>query len=136
MIILDSSAAVDMVRETDEGKALLSLMLTGETVISLDLFYAEVSNAFWKYCKAGFYGEDDARRRIAKAIRLVDEFYPIEDCQVEAFGEAVRLQHPVYDMMYLVLARRNAATLFTLDRKLQQLCLDNGVNCVLTDTEF
>lgn len=136
MIILDSSAAVDMVRETDEGKALLSLMLTGETVISLDLFYTEVSNAFWKYCKAGFYGEDDARRRIAKAVRLVDEFHPIEDCQVEAFGEAVRLQHSVYDMMYFVLARRNAATLFTLDRKLQQLCLDNGVNCVLTDTAF
>ena len=39
-------------------------------------------------------------------------------------------------MLYFVLARRNAATLFTLDRKLQQLCLDNGVNCVLTDTEF
>lgn len=136
MIILDSSAAVDMVRETDEGKALLSLMLTGETVISLDMFYAEVSNAFWKYCKAGFYGEGDARCRIAKAIRLVDEFHPIGDCQVEAFGEAVRLQHPVYDMMYLVLARRNAATLFTLDRTLQQLCLDNGVNCVLTDAAF
>ena len=42
----------------------------------------------------------------------------------------------VYDMLYFVLARRNAATLFTLDRKLQQLCLDNGVDCVLTDTNF
>ena len=46
------------------------------------------------------------------------------------------LRHPVYDMLYFVLARRNAATLFTLDRKLQQLCLDNGVDCVLTDTNF
>ena len=53
-----------------------------------------------------------------------------------AFSEAVRLNHPVYDMLYFVLARRNAATLFTLDRKLQQLCLDNGVDCVLTDTNF
>ena len=42
----------------------------------------------------------------------------------------------IRDRLYFVLARRNAATLFTLDRKLQQLCLDNGVNCVLTDTEF
>ena len=50
--------------------------------------------------------------------------------------EAMRLRHPVYDMLYFVLARRNAATLFTLDRKLQQLCLDNGVDCVLTDTNF
>ena len=54
----------------------------------------------------------------------------------EATKEAMRLRHPVYDMLYFVLARRNAATLFTLDRKLQQLCLDNGVDCVLTDTNF
>lgn len=34
----------------------------------------------------------------------------------------------------MILARRNAATLFTLDRKLQELCLDAGVNCVFTET--
>lgn len=136
MIVLDSSAAVDIVRETEEGKALVSFMLEGEKVISSNLFFAEVSNAFWKYCRAGIYGEEDAKGRVAKAVGLVDEFQPIEDCYVEAFGEAVRLGHSVYDLFYLVLARRNAAQLFTLDRKLQQLCLDNGVNCVFTDTEF
>ena len=136
MIILDSSAAVDIVRETDDGKALASLMLTGESVISLELFYAEVSNAFWKYCKAGFYDERDAKHHITKAVRLVDEFHPMGDCYIEVFGEAARLRHSVYDMMYLVLARRNGATLFTLDRKLQQLCLENGVNCAFADAAF
>ena len=33
-------------------------------------------------------------------------------------------------MFYFVLARRTGGTLFTTDRKLMKLCLDNGVNCV------
>ena len=54
----------------------------------------------------------------------------------EALIEAIRLDHPVYDLLYLVLARREGATLFTLDQKLQNLCLDNGVNCVFLDKDF
>lgn len=136
MIVLDSCAAVDIVRETTEGKALSSLMLTGEKVISSDLFYAEITNAFWQYCKAGFYGEGEAANNIEKAIQLVDEFFPLDEFCKEAFSESVRLDHSSYDMLYFILARRNGATLFTLDRKLQRLCLNNGVNCVFADTEF
>lgn len=33
-------------------------------------------------------------------------------------------------MLYLVLARRNDATLMTGDKRLQTLCLDSGVSCV------
>lgn len=136
MIILDSSAAVDIARETEDGKALAALMLTGETVISSELFYAEVANSFSKYCRAGFFSEKEAKERMVKALQLVEVFCPLEESFAEAFSESIRLEHSVYDIVYLVLARRNGATLFTLDRKLQKLCLDNGVNCVFTDTEF
>ena len=49
MIVLDGSAAVDMVRETSEGLALAQLLLDGEKIISHDLFSTEVCNAFWAY---------------------------------------------------------------------------------------
>lgn len=102
-------------------------MLEGEEVISSQLFLIEVSNAFWKYHKAGLLDEKTVCANIEKAIALVDEFCDLDKTQCcEATKEAMRLRHPVYDMLYFVLARRNAATLFTLDRKLQQLCLDNG----------
>ena len=67
---------------------------------------------------------------------MVDEFCGTKDLLREALIEAIRLDHPVYDLLYLVLARREGATLFTLDQKLQNLCLDNGVNCVFLDKEF
>ncbi len=73
---------------------------------------------------------------VAQATSLVDEFYRTEDLLREALMEAMRLDHPVYDMLYFVLARREGATLFTLDQKLQSLCADNGVDCVFLDKEF
>ncbi len=136
MIVLDSCAAVDIVRETPDGLALAQLMLEGEETISPDLFPTEVCNAFWKYRHAGMLSSGEIMRYVEKATGLVDELCDSKDLLHEAMSEAMRLDHPVYDMLYFVLARRNSATLFTIDRKLQQLCLDNGVNCVFTDTEF
>ncbi|MFR1638442.1 MAG: hypothetical protein ACLSVD_04260 [Eggerthellaceae bacterium] len=36
------------------------------------------------------------------------------------------MRHPVYDMLYFVLARRNAATLFTLDRSCSSCAWTTG----------
>ena len=47
----------------------------------------------------------------------------------------MRQSHPVYDLFYVTLARRNAAALFTADKKLVALCERMGVNCVC-EVEF
>ena len=126
-----------MVRETEAGRALRQLMLEGEEVISSQLFLIEVSNAFWKYHKAGLLDEKTVCANIEKAIALVDEFCDLDKTQCcEATKEAMRLRHPVYDMLYFVLARRNAATSLVGSEMCIRDSLDNGVNCVLTDTEF
>lgn len=93
MIVLDCSAAVDMVRETEAGRALRQLMLEGEEVISSQLFLIEVSNAFWKYHKAGLLDEKTVCANIEKAIALVDEFCDLDKTQCcEATKEAMRLR--------------------------------------------
>ena len=65
MIVLDCSAAVDMVRETEAGRALRQLMLEGEEVISSQLFLIEVSNAFGNTIKRVFL----MRKRYAPTSR-------------------------------------------------------------------
>ena len=136
MIVLDACAAVDMVRETVEGAALSMLLVGGEKIASPSIMPFEVCNAFWKYAHAGLLAKDQVARCASKAMDMVDEYCDDRDVLKEALSEAVRLGHPVYDMLYFVLARRLGATLFTLDRKLQGLCVENGVNCVFTDNEF
>lgn len=132
MIVLDASAAVSMVRRTEEGKALVAMMelLEEDVVISCDLFRAEVRNAFWQYVRAGIMDYQGACDCSHDALQLVDGFVSIEELADEAFSEAVHYNHAIYDMLYLCLARRHGATLFTLDRRLAALCDETHVECV------
>lgn len=136
MIVLDANAAIAEARGTADGRALSLLMFDGEKAIAPQVFHAEAANSLWKYVRGGYMTVEEARECLSDAIERVDEFCPDEDLLVEALAEGARLDHPVYDMLYFVLARRNAATLFTLDQKLQKLCDENGVNCVYLDKEF
>jgi len=130
MIVLDCSAAIEITHGTKEGTALRNIMLEGERVIAPTFFQVEVRNAFWKYVHAQLLSIENARSSVRIAIKYVDEFIPLETNIDESFKEAMRCNHPVYDMLYLTLARRNAATLLTCDRKLQKLCDDLGVDYV------
>lgn len=132
MVVLDTSAAVEIVRETEVGVALASFIdeIEGESVLTCELFRAEVRNALWKYVRAGIITQEEASDCIEDAFGLVDEFVPIEELGDEAFSEAVHCNHSVYDMLYLCLTRRRGATLFTLDKRLAALCREAGVHCI------
>ena len=132
MIVLDASAAFALARKTVEGRALFSLMRSGELVGAPSLLFSELGNALWKNVRAGRLSRDDARRHLLIGCGYVDEVYPDQDLAVEALALAVKHGHPTYDMLYLVLARRLDATLFTLDRALAELCAQEGVNCIET----
>ncbi|MEG0302375.1 type II toxin-antitoxin system VapC family toxin [Gordonibacter sp.] len=136
MIVLDCDAAVNIALETTQGNALRALMVEGEKAVAPSLLHAELTHAFKKYVQAGVLSAQEAVLRMRKAQLLVDEYCDDAANCAEVIAESIRLNHSTYDVFYFVLARREAATLFTLDRKLQKLCLDNGVNCVLVDTEF
>ena len=130
MIVLDCSAAVAIVRETLEGNALRALMLENETTLTSEMFVAEVRNSFWKYVRSQLMTIEEAEFYIEKAIGLVDEIVPLKENADEAFAEAVRQNHSVYDMFYLTLVRRSVGTLFSLDKKLVNLCTEMKLDCV------
>lgn len=138
MIVLDSSAACDMVRKTEEGMAFRALMLSEEKVISCDLLRAEVVSIFRKLCRRGLIPIEKVQSFLTESTALVNEYYSIQELQEEVLSESIRLDHSSYDMFYFVLARRFGATLFTLDRKLIRLCEEQGVQCVaiLENGEF
>jgi predicted nucleic acid-binding protein len=130
MIVLDTSAAIEIAMSTHNGKALLSLIEPNEKVISSTLMRSEAANAFWKYVKAGVLTKVQSLRYLRIALSLVTEMHDTGENCIESFSEAVRLEHPAYDLFYLTLARRYGATLFTLDKKLIRLCESNGVDVV------
>ncbi|MDO4501789.1 MAG: type II toxin-antitoxin system VapC family toxin [Coriobacteriia bacterium] len=130
MIVLDCSAAIAIVQRTEQGAALRKLIDPGEKVIAPSLFTTEVANVAWKYVHADMVTASRAKQMTADALALVDEYVPVESLIEESFATAIHLDHSVYDITYLVLARRNAAIMMTCDLKLQRLCEDAGVSCI------
>lgn len=128
-IVLDASAAVRVVvGPTPVGIA--AALESADGVIAPSLFAEEVSNALWKYVHAGVFDPPEAIVRARTALSLCDSLLPTgndESFLVEALNEACRLDHPVYDLVYLVAARRNAATLATCDTRLSALASSQGV---------
>ena len=136
MIVLDTSAIIEMARNTEVGVALRELMCPKERAVSCDLARAEIASVCRKLTRTEGITPEHAQRLFAECLELVDEFYPIADLQAEALGESIRLNHSTYDMFYFVLARRTGGTLFTADRKLMELSLSHGVNCIYQITDL
>lgn len=130
MIVLDTNAALSISMGIDLGEALTTLMLENEEIIAPSLIQAETAHTLTKYIEGKFMSAKEAAEYGRDALMLVDRFVDDGDLWIEAMNEAIRLKHSSYDMFYMLLARREGATLFTLDRKLQKLCLKNGVNCI------
>lgn len=130
MLVLDSSAAVAMTFERPFGEKIRGLMSRDEKVIAPELYLAEMAHVVEKYVRGGYIDAPTGVTLLGKATNLVDELIPMSSLAQEVLSESLRLGHSSCDLFYLVLARRNAATLCTLDRRLQGLCLKNGVSCV------
>ncbi|MCS5704683.1 type II toxin-antitoxin system VapC family toxin [Synechococcus sp. FGCU-3] len=88
-----------------------------------ELMLTEVANALWRLQRAGQLAADGLQQRLSRASELVDVIEPDRHLQVEALALACHLDHPVYDCLYLALARREAAALLTADQRLQQLAV-------------
>ena len=132
MIVLDASAAISMIRgddESSEDSIFGRFLELDEKVIAPEFFCVEATNVAWKHVHAKELDSPNAVELAKTAIGCVDEFADNGSLLTETLDEAARLDHPVYDMLYLVLARRQSARLVTCDKRLAKLCLENGVDC-------
>jgi len=128
IVVLDVSAAIEIILKKDKKELYDSHYKTSNWVIAPDLFISEISNAFWKYYKAEILKHEECAQYIEDGLAMIDDFMEVKDLWKEAFAESIKNKHPVYDMFYAVLSRRNDATLLTNDRALSEICSKIGVS--------
>ncbi|MEA5399120.1 type II toxin-antitoxin system VapC family toxin [Synechococcus sp. BA-124 BA4] len=119
--VLDASAAVRLILGDPAAAAMAEQIREAAVVLAPELMLTEVANTLWKLQRAGHLADLDPQQLLAEARDLVDRVEADRDLQAEALALACHHDHPVYDCLYLTLARREAATLISLDRRLQQL---------------
>ena len=122
IIVLDVSAAIEILLKKDENEDFKKLIAEADAVLAPGLYISEITNVSWKYGKIAKYKQEKCREMAEDGINLIDQFIDEKDLWKEALREALNNEHPVYDCMYIVCARRNDAILLTMDMKLKQLC--------------
>ena len=127
IVVLDASAAVELVLQREHSVQIGEKIIGADWVIAPNLYISEITNVFWKYQKLVDYPYDECEKNIDQSVALPDEFMAEIDLYREAFNLGCKLGHSVYDMMYLVLARRHSAILLTVDKKLVASATKSGV---------
>jgi predicted nucleic acid-binding protein len=116
--VLDASVAIEIVLQREQAPKFSRCVVGADWVIAPSIYVAEVANVFWKYQKLADFPFLVCEKGIEQSLALVDDFIEEKDLCREAFKLACNLDHSVYDMLYLIVARRNNGTLLTLDKKL------------------
>jgi predicted nucleic acid-binding protein len=117
-IVIDASAAVGLVLAVPGTETFVPLLEEATLVTAPDLYIAEVGNALWKYRKADLLPMEQCELLLEQALSLPDRIESSAMFYQEAFALACRHLQPLYDALYLILARRANATILTMDRRL------------------
>ena len=120
-LVLDASAAVRLITGDPAASQWRQQIARAPLVLAPELMLSEVANTLWKLHRAGSLSDLNPQELLADARDLVDQIEPDRHLHVEALALACHLDHPVYDCLYLALARREAAQLLTADQRLETL---------------
>jgi predicted nucleic acid-binding protein len=112
--VIDAAIAVKFL--FDEPGSPEARALQNDRLIAPDLLLVECANAIWKRVKRRELSAEEAAIKTAVLAQATIEFIPARDHLPAAVALAVRLDHAVYDCLYLAIAQTLAAPLVTVDK--------------------
>ena len=126
--VLDTCAALEIAFQGPKYRFFKDALDNADKIIAPTLFDSEVTNVLWQYVRVGKIDEENAKKTLVFLLQMVDEYTDTSELAIEALHEGIRLNHSIYDMFYLVLARHNGATLMTTDIKFKALAESLGIS--------
>jgi predicted nucleic acid-binding protein len=117
-LVIDASVAVKWYLNEADSNAAAELLGAPLVFHAPHLLKLEVASAIWKNVVKGLARPAvwDAAQR--KLHRSVGQWHSDESLLSEAFEIACAITHPIYDCLYLALARRLNAACVTADKRL------------------
>ena len=135
MIVIDASVAVKWFVAEEGHASAVALLGQNEALIAPDLIFAETANVLWKKLRKGEATPDQAFR----ACHVLSDFFSriIANAHliVEAFELAKRIDHSVYDCVYLACAQQQGAKLVTADKKFVERVRGAGLGHLAVDLD-
>jgi predicted nucleic acid-binding protein len=127
IVVIDVSGVMEIILNKEKAVKFDKILQNAALVITPDLYVSELTNAFWKYQTAKIQTKDECKEFIQDGIDYIDRFIDSNEIWEEAFSEGINNNHSIYDMLYMVTARRNSGLLITNDSVLAKICKKNHV---------
>lgn len=121
LLVLDASAAIEAVLGRPLALRIVEHLEHAGRVTVPDLYFAGIANALWKYVRAGDLSVDEAQEMLSIGAALPDDVLPVRELATEALATATAFNHPVYEALYAVTARREGAAVCAIDQRLARL---------------
>ena len=125
--VLDASAALHVVMRLHSAEPIIERLDQATLVLVPQLYFSETVNTLWKYVSSGQLSAEQAIERYQEVCLLPDQAVSDQTLALEALSLASSHNHPVYDTIYAVLARRNACGVLSRDNRLAGLLGSLGV---------
>ena len=124
--VVDASVAVKWV-VTEPGSDSAAALLDGRPLIAPDLLWAECGNVLWMKVRRGVLQATEAELA-GKVLRGADvRTVPGRPLMESALSLALRLEHSVYDCLYLALAIQQDCPLLTADSRFVERVEASGI---------
>jgi len=127
ILVLDASAAAELIMHRPNGGRIAAALSGAERVLAPGLYCYEITNVFWKYYALGRVPLSVCEQALRRGLALPDELIAGTELAVEAFALAGLTRLSAYDMFYAVLARRFGGVLATMDQKLQAAARQHNI---------
>lgn len=131
IIVIDASAALEIALNRTLGEAYKQNIVRSDLVLVPDIYPSEITNALWKYVAFAKQDIGECEKALDLCMSLVDDIVSTRDLSREVLYEATRFNHPAYDMFYLVVARRNGASILSRDKKMAKIAKEFGVDSII-----
>ena len=125
--VIDACGAVEILLQKEKARKFYRTLQEATFRVTPDLYVSELTNTFWKHHSAKIQTKDECIQLIQDGIDFIDRFIDSKEIWEEAFSEGINNKHSVYNMLYMVTARRNNAILITNDSALAAACKKNHV---------
>jgi predicted nucleic acid-binding protein len=127
IIVIDTSAAAEIVLQRNQAKGFVKHIEDADWVITPTLYISEIANVFWKYHVFEDMPIHECEESVEDAVAIPDEYIHEKELYKEAFAMGCQTRMPIYDMLFLTLARRHNAYLLTLDKKLKDASVKHSI---------
>ena len=117
-LVVDASVAFKWFAQEDGTDRALVLLEHEEPIVAPDLIVAEICNAAWKSLRRRELSPAQFDAIVDDVAQPFSRLVPIEGLIRPAAALTRRLDHPVYDCLYLALADTEGLPIVTADERL------------------